>query len=118
MNVDGSVRMSKAQLERIRSFSTTTLLHDTQLHRLDPYLSFYPATPGPNIAEMSKPSALVVCLGNICRSPMGEAVLRHVAKERGVDLEVDSAGTAVYHISEEPDERCDVESKSEDGEKG
>ncbi|KAI0348520.1 phosphotyrosine protein phosphatase [Trametopsis cervina] len=51
------------------------------------------------------PSALVVCLGNICRSPMGEAVLRHVAKERGVDLTVDSAGTAGYHIGEEPDER-------------
>ncbi|KAK7694790.1 hypothetical protein QCA50_001978 [Cerrena zonata] len=36
---------------------------------------------------------------------MGEAVLRHVAKERGVDLEVDSAGTAAYHTGEEPDER-------------
>ncbi|KAI0094785.1 phosphotyrosine protein phosphatase [Irpex rosettiformis] len=51
------------------------------------------------------PSALIVCLGNICRSPMGEAVLRHVAKERGVDLTVDSAGTAAYHTGEEPDER-------------
>lgn len=36
---------------------------------------------------------------------MGEAVLKHVAKQRGIDLEVDSAGTAGYHISEEPDER-------------
>lgn len=36
---------------------------------------------------------------------MGEAVLRHVAKERGIDLEVDSAGTAAYHTGEEPDER-------------
>ncbi|VDC01887.1 unnamed protein product [Peniophora sp. CBMAI 1063] len=53
----------------------------------------------------SHPKVLVVCLGNICRSPMGEAVLRHVAKERGVQIEVDSCGTAGYHIGEEPDER-------------
>ncbi|KAI9513042.1 phosphotyrosine protein phosphatase [Russula earlei] len=51
------------------------------------------------------PKVLVVCLGNICRSPMGEAVLRHVAKERKIDLAVDSAGTAGYHVREEPDER-------------
>ncbi|KAH8099426.1 phosphotyrosine protein phosphatase [Cristinia sonorae] len=51
------------------------------------------------------PSALVVCLGNICRSPMGEAVLQHVAKQRGIDMVVDSAGTAGYHVGEEPDER-------------
>ncbi|GBE78254.1 Low molecular weight phosphotyrosine protein [Sparassis crispa] len=51
-------------------------------------------------------SILVVCLGNICRSPIGEAVLRHVAKERGVDLTVDSAGTARYHIGEDPDDRA------------
>jgi len=48
---------------------------------------------------------LVVCLGNICRSPMGEAVLRHTAKQRGLDITVDSAGTAGYHIGEECDER-------------
>ncbi|TDL28626.1 phosphotyrosine protein phosphatase [Rickenella mellea] len=50
-------------------------------------------------------SVLVVCLGNICRSPMGEAVLRHVASERGIDITVDSAGTAAYHVGEDPDER-------------
>jgi low molecular weight phosphotyrosine protein phosphatase len=54
----------------------------------------------------SKLSVLIVCLGNICRSPMGEAVLRHVAAERGVDITVDSCGTAGYHIGEEPDDRC------------
>ncbi|TFK36855.1 phosphotyrosine protein phosphatase I superfamily [Crucibulum laeve] len=48
---------------------------------------------------------LVVCLGNICRSPMGEAVLKDVAKKRGVDIVVDSCGTAGYHVGEEPDER-------------
>jgi low molecular weight phosphotyrosine protein phosphatase len=36
---------------------------------------------------------------------MGEAVLRHIAKERNIDLTVDSAGTAGYHIDEEPDRR-------------
>lgn len=50
-------------------------------------------------------SVLIVCLGNICRSPMGEAVLRHEAKKRGIDIEVDSAGTAGYHIGEVPDHR-------------
>jgi protein-tyrosine-phosphatase len=43
--------------------------------------------------------------GNICRSPMGEAVLQHIAKERGLEIKVDSAGTAGYHVGEEPDER-------------
>ncbi|KAI0330600.1 phosphotyrosine protein phosphatase [Cubamyces sp. BRFM 1775] len=52
-----------------------------------------------------KLSVLVVCLGNICRSPVGEAVLRHVAKERGIDITVDSAGTSNYHIGEDPDDR-------------
>lgn len=51
------------------------------------------------------PKVLIVCLGNICRSPMGEAVLRHTAKEREIDLTVDSAGTAGYHIGEDPDHR-------------
>lgn len=50
-------------------------------------------------------SVLVVCLGNICRSPIGEAVLRQVAQERGVEIVVDSAGTAGYHVGEEPDPR-------------
>lgn len=52
-----------------------------------------------------KPKVLIVCLGNICRSPMGEAVLAHVAKERGIALHVESAGTAGYHVGQEPDER-------------
>lgn len=36
---------------------------------------------------------------------MGEAVLQHVANQRGLPVEVDSCGTAGYHIGEEPDER-------------
>jgi low molecular weight phosphotyrosine protein phosphatase len=36
---------------------------------------------------------------------MGEAVLAHVGKQRGLDIEVESCGTADYHVGEEPDER-------------
>ncbi|KAG8933150.1 hypothetical protein FRC02_012374 [Tulasnella sp. 418] len=50
-------------------------------------------------------SVLIVCLGNICRSPMGEAVMQHIAKQNGLPVEVDSAGTGAYHIGEDPDDR-------------
>ena len=36
---------------------------------------------------------------------MGEAILQHVAKQRGLDIFVDSAGTAGYHVGEDPDSR-------------
>ena len=50
---------------------------------------------------------LFVCLGNICRSPTAEAVFRAVAAREAPELmiEVDSAGTAGYHIGEPPDLR-------------
>lgn len=50
---------------------------------------------------------LFVCLGNICRSPTAEAVFRAlVAREAPeLKLEIDSAGTADYHIGEPPDAR-------------
>jgi protein-tyrosine phosphatase len=50
---------------------------------------------------------LFVCLGNICRSPTAEVVLRTVASREAPDLalEVDSAGTAGYHVGEPPDRR-------------
>jgi protein-tyrosine phosphatase len=50
---------------------------------------------------------LFVCLGNICRSPTAEGVLRQLAAQRapGLELEVDSAGTADYHIGAAPDPR-------------
>ena len=40
---------------------------------------------------------LFVCTGNLCRSPMAEALLRHAASERGCDLEVSSVGTWAYY---------------------
>jgi protein-tyrosine phosphatase len=50
---------------------------------------------------------LFVCLGNICRSPTAEAVVRaRAARELPeIGLEVDSAGTAGYHVGEPPDPR-------------
>jgi protein-tyrosine phosphatase len=50
---------------------------------------------------------LFVCLGNICRSPTAEAVVRALAAREApeLDLEVDSAGTAGYHVGEPPDPR-------------
>ena len=54
-----------------------------------------------------KVSVLFVCLGNICRSPTAEGVLRHLAKQEApsLALKIDSAGTADYHIGAPPDAR-------------
>lgn len=51
-------------------------------------------------------NVLFVCLGNICRSPMAEAVLRHKIDERELShkILVDSAGTGDWHIGKEPHE--------------
>jgi len=46
---------------------------------------------------------LMVCLGNICRSPLAEGILAHKIKQ--LDIEVDSAGTAAYHVGKSPDKR-------------
>jgi len=48
---------------------------------------------------------LMVCLGNICRSPIADGVLRKKVKDLNLNWEIDSAGTAAYHIGEKPDER-------------
>ena len=48
----------------------------------------------------------MVCLGNICRSPMAEGLLRHKAKAAGIPLEIDSCGTTNYHTDEAPDPRA------------
>ena len=44
----------------------------------------------------------MVCLGNICRSPLAEGILQHKADKLGLNWEVDSAGTAGYHVGEPP----------------
>lgn len=47
----------------------------------------------------------MVCLGNICRSPLAEGILQHKANEAGLKLKVDSAGTIALHEGELPDSR-------------
>jgi len=48
---------------------------------------------------------LMVCLGNICRSPLAEGILRHKILAAGLNWEVQSAGTGSWHIGEAPDPR-------------
>lgn len=52
-----------------------------------------------------------VCLGNICRSPAAEAVLRTMAAQQGVAVEVDSAGTADFHVGELPHQHTVAEAR-------
>jgi protein-tyrosine phosphatase len=47
----------------------------------------------------------MVCLGNICRSPMADGLLRNKINEKSLPWQVDSAGTADYHVGEAPDKR-------------
>jgi protein-tyrosine phosphatase len=56
---------------------------------------------------MEKRRILFVCLGNICRSPLGEGLLRHHAAERGISqlVETASAGTGGWHHGDPPDHR-------------
>ena len=45
---------------------------------------------------------LMVCLGNICRSPLAEGILSKMVKEENLNWEIDSAGTGSWHIGESP----------------
>lgn len=48
---------------------------------------------------------LMICLGNICRSPLAEGIMKSKITEHGLGWEVDSAGTSGWHIGEPPDPR-------------
>jgi len=48
---------------------------------------------------------LMVCLGNICRSPLAEGIMRQKAWDAGIEIDVDSRGTSGFHIGESPDHR-------------
>jgi len=54
-----------------------------------------------------KVKVLFVCLGNICRSPTAHGVFRQMVKDQNLEhlIEMDSAGTAAYHIGKGPDKR-------------
>lgn len=56
---------------------------------------------------------LFVCLGNICRSPAAEAIFRRVVEGHGdaARFVIDSAGTAGYHVGEQPDRRMRVHAR-------
>jgi protein-tyrosine phosphatase len=45
---------------------------------------------------------LMVCLGNICRSPLAEGILQHKADKAGLGWQIDSAGTESYHVGQPP----------------
>lgn len=49
---------------------------------------------------------LMVCLGNICRSPMAEGIMRAKIEKHHLDAQVDSCGTAAYHVGDTPDPRA------------
>lgn len=57
---------------------------------------------------------LFVCLGNICRSPTAEGVFTHLVANEGLSdrIRIDSAGTAAYHVGEQPDGRAQAEARS------
>lgn len=47
----------------------------------------------------------MVCLGNICRSPLAEGIMQYLADKERLDWEVDSAGTGNWHVGSPPDRR-------------
>ena len=57
---------------------------------------------------------LFVCLGNICRSPLAEGIMLKLITEKELDLQVDSAGTAKFHVGEAPDARTISNAKNHD----
>ncbi len=58
-----------------------------------------------NDLEKAVPKVLVVCMGNICRSPTAHAVLRAKASLRHIPIDIDSAGTIDFHQGSMPDPR-------------
>lgn len=48
---------------------------------------------------------LMVCLGNICRSPLAHGILQHLAGAENLDWQIDSAGTGDWHVGSPPDRR-------------
>jgi len=48
---------------------------------------------------------LFVCLGNICRSPMGEGAMKYISNNENANYKIDSAGTASYHVGNKADAR-------------
>jgi protein-tyrosine phosphatase len=66
-------------------------------------VKFIPLTGG-SLKDSEVVRVLFVCLGNICRSPMAEAVFRHLANQAGLSsrIDVSSAGTGGWHAGDPP----------------
>jgi protein-tyrosine phosphatase len=67
-----------------------------------------PPSTTPSLDAQPTIRILFVCLGNICRSPTAEGVMRHKLREAGLDdvVDIESAGTGGWHIGHPPDERA------------
>ena len=65
-----------------------------------------------SIKASAPSSILMVCLGNICRSPTAEEIFRQQAAIAGITMKVDSAGTGDWHIGHAPDLRAQRHAKS------
>lgn len=59
------------------------------------------------MTEKAKIRVLMVCMGNICRSPLAQGLFEHLVREAGLEqwVDVDSAGTHAYHVGQPPDPR-------------
>lgn len=66
-----------------------------------------------NLKNKDKIRVLFVCLGNICRSPAGEGVLRDIVERNGEEERwiIDSAGTGGWHVGELPDRRMRIHAR-------
>ena len=85
------------------------------------YPDIQECSPGRDVCTNALPMStsaptrvLAVCLGNICRSPMAEGLLRHHVQTKGLRIKVDSAGTNGYHNGEAPDSRAQAEMRRHD----
>lgn len=66
-----------------------------------------------NLREKDKIKVLFVCLGNICRSPAADGIMRHITREAGTSdrWEIDSAGTGNWHVGDLPDKRMRIHAR-------
>ena len=55
---------------------------------------------------------LMVCLGNICRSPLAEGIMRHLSNTQNLNWEIASAGTGDWHVGQGPDHRSTAVAKT------
>lgn len=63
------------------------------------------------MSDTTPKSVLLVCLGNICRSPTAEGIMRQRTAIAGLTLKIDSAGTGDWHIGKNPDSRAQSHAK-------